>query len=403
MPAAANQLSRQVPTLLHFLRRETNDLDWPPSETEWQAFARLCEYHQVTPFVFCQLKTAENAPPAGLVEYLQRRFYEISARNYRLAQEAVDLASFLQERDIIALAFKGPVVALGAYGDLALRQYQDIDLVVRDQDLLKTVDLLRLRGFSIATGSCRPDNPKDVSRNHEVTLAAPDKTYFIDIHWRLASERTGIFVPDVEQMRDRVETIQLPAGSVSTFCREDLFVALCCHGAKHRWGRLKWLLDIAETLRSPLSLNWNRIKTVTAERPLARAAISLAIFLSRDLLNAPLPAALPNALESTARTWRVAAGIRAEIFKYGRTPGIDHNHTTLPELEGSILAWIQYLWARYPKWFFEHAILRIDAKDRALISLPQQLDFLYYIVRPIRLVGKHSIRVARLAELSIRR
>ena len=399
----ANQLSHQIPTLLHFLRRETAHLDWPAGETDWQAFAGLCEYHQVTPFVFCQLKAAENASPAALVEYLQRRFYEISARNYRLAQEAVEIASFLQEQNITALAFKGPVAALAAYGDLALRQYQDIDLVVRDQDLLKTVNLLLLRGFKIATGSCRPDNGKDVSRNHEVTLAAPDKSYFIDIHWRLASERAGVFVPDVERMRDRVETVQLPAGSVSTFCREDLFVALCCHGAKHRWGRLKWLLDIAEILRSPVDLNWNRIETITSERPLARASTSLAIFLAHDLLNAPMPAALPNAFEATPRTRSVAEGIRAEIFTYGRTPGIDHNHTTLPELEGSIPAWIQYLWARYPKWFFEHAIVRIDAKDRALISLPQQLDFLYYIVRPIRLVGKHSMRVARLAELSIRR
>ncbi|MGD0136059.1 MAG: hypothetical protein ABSE57_28775, partial [Bryobacteraceae bacterium] len=82
MPAAqANQLRRQIPTLLHFLRRETGYIDWPPGKTEWQAFARLCEYHQVIPFVFCQLKDRRDGGSAGLLEYLRRRFFEISARN----------------------------------------------------------------------------------------------------------------------------------------------------------------------------------------------------------------------------------------------------------------------------------------------------------------------------------
>jgi Uncharacterised nucleotidyltransferase len=398
-----SQISHQVFTLLRCLRREGDRVDWPSGEADWQPFAKVCECHQVTPFVFFHLNKTANAVPAGLLEYLRTRYFEISARNYRLAKEAVELTLFLQERDIPAVAFKGPVAAMAAYGDLALRQYQDIDLVVRRVDLLKAVALLVDRGFRIAPESCAPDNPRRVSRTHEVTLAAPDKSYFVDLHWRLASELEGAFCPDVELMRDRLETVHLPQGKVFTFCREDLFVALCCHGAKHRWGRLKWLLDIAEILRSPVDLNWNRIETITSERPLARASTSLAIFLAHDLLNAPMPAVLPNALEATARTRSVAEGIRAEIFTYGRTPGIDHNHTTLPELEGSIPAWIQYLWARYPKWFFEHAIVRIDAKDRALISLPRHLDFLYYIIRPIRLVGKHSIRVARLAEHSTRR
>jgi hypothetical protein len=401
MPAAANQLSRQVPTLLHFLRRETNHLDWPASETDWQAFARLCEYHQVTPFVFCQLKTSEKTPPAGLVEYLQRRFYEISARNYRLAQEAVDLVSLLQEQGIPVLAYKGPAVAMAAYGNLALRQFQDIDLVIRERDLPKTMGVLIHRGFDLAPHSCQPDNPKDVSRSHEATLAAPDKTYFIDLHWRLAPEQARAFCPDIEKMWDRIETIRLPQGNVDTFSREDLFVALCCHGTVHRWWRLKWLLDIAEILRDPAGLNWDRIETMTFEHPLARSAISLAILLATDLLHAPMPAALPGEVEAAERVRVVAAAICAELFTRGHTTG--NNHTALLGLEGSITSWIDYLWVRYPKWFFEHAIVRIDAKDRALISLPQKLDFLYYVVRPIRLVGKHSMRVARLAELSIRR
>jgi hypothetical protein len=352
--------------------------------------------------VFCQLKDIGNAAPAGLLDYLRSRFFEISTRNYRLAKEAVDLTLFLQERGIPALAYKGPVVALAAYGDLALRQYQDIDLVIRRRDLLEAVDLLVRRGFKMAPDSCRPDNPKEISRSHEITLAAPDKSYFVDLHWRLAPKQPRAFCPDIGKMWERIETIQLPHGSVSTFCREDLFVALCCHGTGHQWGRLKWLLDIAEILRSPTSLDWGRVETVTFERPLARASIGLAILLAHDLLNAPMPATLPTALAATKRTRSVASAIRTEIFTRGRTTGLDHHHATLPHLGGSIWAWIDYLWVRYPRWFFEHAVVRIHPKDRAFVSLPQQLDFLYYIMRPIRLVGKHSTRLARLAVASRR-
>ena len=311
--------------------------------------------------------------------------------------------SFLEHRGIAALAFKGPVAALAAYGDLALRQYQDIDLIVHDQDLLKTVNLL----VFVDSRSQLVRAVLTIRKMSPVTMKSPwlrriNPTSLIFIGAWLRSGQGSSFRTSSEcGIAWRPSSCLQEA--FHTFCREDLFVALCCHGAKHRWGRLKWLLDIAEILRSPVDLNWNRVETITFERPLARAAISLAIFLSHDLLNAPMPAALPNGFEVTARTRSVAEGIRAEIFTHGRTPGIDHNHTTLPELEGSILAWIQYLWATYPRWFFEHAIVRIDAKDRKLISLPQQLDFLYYIVRPIRLVAKHSMRVARLAELSIRR
>jgi hypothetical protein len=393
-------MSNQIPTLLQLLRKENDHLDWPSSETDWQPFAKACEDHQVTPFVFCQLQDRGNDVPPGLSGYLRERFFEISARNYRLANEVVDLTLALQEHGIPVLAYKGPVVAIIAYGDLALRQYQDIDLVIRHRDLLDAVDLLVRRGFKIAPYSCRPDNPKEISRSHEITLAAPDKSYFVDLHWRLAPEQARAFSPDVERMWGRLETIELPQGRVVTFCREDLFLALCCHGTGHQWCPLKWLLDIAEILRSPAGLDWDRIETMTFRQPLARASVSLAVLLAHDLLNAPMPEALPRVLAVTERTRSIASAIHTEILTRGHTAG--SNHTALLGMEGSISAWIDYLWARYPRWFFEHAVVRIHPKDRAFVSLPQQLDFLYYIMRPIRLVGKHSTRLARLALASRR-
>jgi hypothetical protein len=398
--AHVKRMSNQIPILLQLLRREKDRLDWPSSDTDWQPFARACEDHQVAPFVFCQLKDRGHDVPPGLLEYLRRRYFEISARNYRLAKEAVDLALLLQEQGIAVLAYKGPAVAIAAYGDLALRQYQDIDLVIRHRDLRGALDLLVRRGFEITADSCRPDDPREVARSHEVTLAAPGKSYFVDLHWRLAPKQPRAFCPDVEKMWDRIETVQLPHGSVSTFCREDLFLALCCHGTGHQWCPLKWLLDIAEILRSPAGLDWDRIETMTFAQPLARASVSLAVLLAHDLLHAPMPDALPRVLAVTERTRSITSAIHTEILARGHTAG--SNHTALLGLEGSISAWLDYLWVRYPRWFLEHAVVRIHSKDRAFVSLPQQLDFLYYIMRPIRLVGKHGTRLARLTVASRR-
>jgi hypothetical protein len=383
-------MSNHIQTLLRVLRGENDRLDWSPAETEWQRFAALCEVHQVAPFVFCQLKNTSAMVPEGLFEHLRQRFFEVSARNYRLAKEVVELTSFLREYNLPVVAFKGPVIAMTAYSDLALRQYQDIDLVVRLRDLGTVADLLVGRGFEIMPSYCR------VASGHEVTLRAPDKSYFLDLHWRLASEQPRTFCPSVEQMLDRVQLIQLPQGRVASFCREDQFVALCCHGTKHQWGRLKWLLDISEMLRSPVSFNWHRVESITFDRMLARASVALAIQLAHDLLNAPVPAGLPKPLTSNKRTRSVASNICGEILTQGRTTGLEQRHSTLPRLDGAISTWMHYLWLRYPKWFFEHAIIRIDPKDRALVSLPEQLRFLYHIVRPMRLVGKHSARLARL-------
>jgi hypothetical protein len=67
----------------------------------------------------------------------------------------------------------------------------------------------------------------------------------------------------------------------------------------------------------------------------------------------------------------------------------------LPRLEGSIVAWLNYLYRRYTKPWFVNAVVRIYPQDRAFVSLPEKLDFLYHLVRPLRLTAKYSMRFAR--------
>jgi hypothetical protein len=322
-----------------------------------------------------------------------------------LAKKLVDLTSMLENGGVPVLAFKGPSLAMAVYGGLSLRQCQDLDLVIHKEHLVRAVHLMTGWGFraiptpdwpQITPYRCRPENSRDVARGQEIPFCAPDSSYYVDVHWQLGDIYWRSLSPDVEKLWERAERQDLPQGSVSTLCREDLFLALCAHGTRHRWLYLKWLLDIAELLRKAGTLDWSRIEEMARIRPGAGAAASVAVILARDLLQAPLPAEAGKILPATSRALAVAAGLREELLLRGQTSG--EKPATLLALEARPVARMKYRavrMIRYPDSLFREIFVRVDPKDRALICLSPGLQFLYYIIRPLRLVLKHAMRMAR--------
>ena len=412
----ATRDSRVVETrrLLQLLaNREGGDFEWPPAAAwDWRTFAEICDTHQVIPYIYCRLQgLTETAVPAGLLEHLRTRFHEVCARNYWLAKKLVDLTSMLQNEGVQALAHKGPSLAMGVYGGLALRQYNDLDLVIHKEHQVKAVHLLTGWSFRIAPKPAlprvrpylgRPEDPRNAERTQEIEFCAPDSTYYVDLHWQLGDLFWRPLNPDIEKLWDRAERQDLPQGTVSTLCREDLFLALCAHGNRHRWICLKWLLDIAELLRQARTLDWSRIEEMVRIRPGTAASASVAVILARDLLETPVPAEVERILPETPRTLALATAVREELLSKGQTSGDEH--TTLLALEARPVARMKYQAVRiirYPGGLFREIFVQVSPKDRALICLPQRLQFLYHVIRPVRLIVKHSVRVARTLWLTV--
>jgi hypothetical protein len=399
-----NEARRLLELLAH---REGSDPEWLPTAAwDWRTFAETCDFHQLAPFIYSRLQGLTTiAVPPELLEHLRARFHEVCARNYQLAKKLVDLTSMLENEGVPVLAFKGPSLAMAVYGGLSLRQCEDLDLVIHKEDLAKAVHLMTGWGFraiptprrpQIIPYRCRPENPRDVARGQEIPFCAPDSSYYADVHWQLGDIYWRPLSPDVEKLWERAERQDLPQGSVSTLCREDLFLALCAHGTRHRWLCLKWLVDIAELLRKAGPLDWSRIEEMIRVRPGAAASASVAIILVRDLLQASIRAEAGKILPATSRTLAVAAALREELLLRGQTSG--EKPATLLALEACWVARMKYRAVRiirYPDSLFKEVFVRISPKDRSVICLPQRLRFLYHVIRPVRLVVKHSLRVAR--------
>lgn len=398
--SAAN-FSKEIPTLLRVLSGENVGLS---DERPWQPFAKACDEHQVAPFVYCRLKDRSDIP-AGLLAYLRQRFHESSADNYRLAGNLIDLTSMLHNEGVPTLAFKGPALAMAIYGDLALRHFQDLDLLIRRDHLRKAVDTMSGHGFQITPQFSRPqmtpywfrpENPRHVAVSEEIAFRAPDRSYFVDLHWQLGHDFWRPFSPDTEKMWERTEIHSLSHGKVTAPCREDLFLALCYHGTKHRWLSLKWLVDIAELLRTAETLDWSRVEEMAGIRPEISAPASVAVLLAHELLDAPIPAEAARILTANNRARAVATAIRQEILTRGRSTG--DNSATFLGLEKRRLVRMKYRATRiasYPGGLLREVFVLVSPKDRAVVSIPERIGFLYHIVRPIRLLVKHTIRAGR--------
>lgn len=388
--------------------REVDDLEWPPAATwDWRNFAEACDRHQVTPNIYCKLQgITPTVVPPGLLEHLRTRFQESCVHNYRLAKKLIDLTSMLENEGVPVLALKGPSLAMAVYGGLSLRQCLDLDLMIRKEQLVTGVRLMKAWGFQatptpampqIRPYLCRPENPQHVEWASEIELLSPDDTFYVDLHWQLGDPFWRPFSPDVDKFWVRAKRQDLPLGSVLMPCREDLFLALSAHGTRHRWFYLKWLLDIAELLRNAGTLDWSRIEEMARTCPGASASANVAVNLARDLLDVRIPAELERILPATARTVALASAIREELLSRGQTSGDEHS--TLLALEDRKVARITYHAVRifrYPESLIRQLIVEVDPKDRALVTLPQRLQFLYHVIRPVRLAVKHCMRVARM-------
>jgi hypothetical protein len=234
-----------IQCLVQLLAQQQKAPRWHPTPAwDWRTFAESCDAHQLAPFIYGRLqRLLDTTGPFELLAHLRTRFHEACARNYQLAKELVSVTSRFEGEGVAVLAFKGPPLAMALYGGLSRRQCHDLDLLIRKDQLVKGASLMNRWGFQaipmpaspqVVPYLCRPENRRDVERGQEIQFRSPDGTFFVDLHWQLGDRFWRSFGPDVDKLWDRAVQQELPLGSVSTPCREDLFLALCAHGTRHR-------------------------------------------------------------------------------------------------------------------------------------------------------------------------
>jgi hypothetical protein len=353
---------------------------------DWEALVRMATRHAVTPQLFSNLLAA---CPDALPEAIRDRFradFEYNAQfNLMRTSELLWLLRLFEISGITAIPWKGPVLAALAYGNLALRQFVDLDILIPAQHLPEARRLMMSQGY-VPDLRVAPSQEAALVRNrYELLFTHPEDGRIIELQWAITPRYFAVAL-DLDGLWRRAERVSLGGAVVASLAPEDLLLVLCVHGAKHLWERLGWICDITELVRARPDLDWEdtfrEARRVGAERILL-----LGLRLAGDLLEAPIPLEVAQRTQSDASLTPLVAQVRANLFlEPAPTPGI--LETALFHL-GARERWRDRL------MYVLRFATSPNIEDWTLVQLPAGLSFLYLPLRAARLAAKYGLRGGR--------
>jgi hypothetical protein len=364
------------------------DLDWD------YLFASALR-HGMMPLLHWHLNAiCPEAVPETCRHVLQTHFRHNTLHNMFLSSELCRLLRLFEAHSIAAIPFKGPVLAADIYGDLALRQFRDLDIMLHKQDILRAKALLMTHGYRPLCEFSNAEENALLRYECEYVLAR-DSGSIVELHWGF-TPKFFCFALDPKLLWQSAKPVVLGDTTVLSFAPEDLLLILCVHGAKHCWERLAWLCDIAELLRVYPDINWDAVM-MQARALGSMRMLCLGLFLARDALGASFPEIVWRQVQTDRVVGSLATHVYDQWFCEDLPPRLVLAATTCVFYLRMRERWrdrIQYCLRYFPYHVF-HNVIPPNAIDEAFLPLPASLSFLHYISRPVRLCRQYGLEALK--------
>ncbi|MBV6623084.1 MAG: lasso peptide biosynthesis B2 protein [Rivularia sp. (in: Bacteria)] len=356
-------------------------------DIDWSYLLKQAFQHGVFLLLYQNLvKYYPESIPKNIQPQLQAYCKIKTARNLFLSQKLCQILQLFENNNIKVIPFKGAVLAASAYQDLTLKEFCDIDLIIKQEDFSRVQDILTSQGYQ-ARNQKQPWGQDFTNKNDSI---------HIDIHWQLAPSCFPYQV-DFEQLWQRCETVSILNQQVTNLSREDTLLILCLQivkDAHHRQEKLKQVYDIAQLINNQ-KLDWETV--IQRARDLGSERLLLfGLGIANRLLQVEIPQELQQKIENDLIVKLYLNQVVKHLFnqnnKQKNVFGI-FQQGLIQGLYGFILRALMLLdnyklIGKHNRYLFGHLISYIfkpNSNDLKYVSLPGFLYILYYLVRPIRL------------------
>ncbi len=254
-----------------------------------QRLLQVAQQHGLVPLLYRRLSTAVDLSQPALLEALRQQDEANARRALWLTLELLNIHKHLVARGLEVLPYKGPVLAHRLYGNVALRQFCDLDLLVHAPDLTRVKAALAELGYAPGLRLTPAAQRAYLRSGYEYTFDSPRGRNLVEIKWRILPQFYSISL-DVDDFFERAVVVTVEGQNMRTLCDQDLMLVLCVHAAKHVWMQLSWLRDIVLLARSR-ALDWDALSAEAARLGIKRI-VTVSFLLAQKLLGTPLPSLL---------------------------------------------------------------------------------------------------------------
>ncbi len=352
------------------------------SRLDWEFAVAFAEAHRLQQQFCCRLRALR---PDVVSPHLEAAFQATLRSSLLLTRDLVNVLDLLAGAGVEALPFKGPALALEAYGSIAFRSFDDLDILVRKEDVWKTRDALMRADYKPKL-DLNPAREADyLGAYDEYLLRGPGGTPLVELHWAFVPVQFGVTLGFSECWPNRRE-ITLANRRIPSLDPADLLLVLSVHGAKHGWAWLGLIADVAWLVANH-AMPWETLIERARTMGMLRMLL-LAVQLVSEVFGVAAGAAMVKEIAADDEVTRLATEIIEAVFELNGRRHHDERsivqsgrlHMRMRERRSDRLNYLARL------------ATRPAVEDWQAIDLPAQLSFLYPILRPPRLLLKYLSR-----------
>jgi len=342
---------------------------------DWNSFISLAYSHGIFPLIYKTLKNYDKKIPSEILNSMKYKYMNIVKQNMLMTNELINVTKLLKENGIESIAFKGPVLSHLAYGDITLRQYVDLDILVDEKNVIKTYELLTNSNYSVEVEKSFLSNHLFMSKEIDITFSK--NTISLELHWNLFKSNLLIDKNKINKLLD-YEKYSINNKEIKSLKKDILFIYLCIHGSKHCWERLEWLNDINNLFNKYYKKNKNLEKLIKIAKLLE---VDIILITTLNLVNQLFDTRIGDFYTNN---YNLNKNIHNICNSYNKK-----NETEYEKNKKSFF-FLLYLHKGYLKKTKFIFIEFFTLKNRdIIINLPKSFFFMYYIIKIIRLIKKY--------------